>query len=180
MYQISSAVLLVENGTCTKTLISQILYKLVEMKSRLNYGKSNHIWHCFIMLFCNCSRNIAFNRHQLFNAYTEQLRDESRIFEFDLERSFNSTEDYFRKILHFRCLAGSKYTSLTLMLFQNRQNDTKEPQQEVKLKSANLAQNYKSVDNIFPCQKLLRGGEFGGIGWMLELFLPDQEIFRLQ
>ena len=65
------------------------------------------------------------------------------------------------------------------MLFQNRQNDTKEPQQEVKLKSANLAQNYKSVDNIFPCQKLLRGEEFGGIGWMLELFLPDQEIFRL-
>ena len=63
-----------------------------------------------------------------------------------------------------------------LMLFQNRQNDTEEPQKELSQKPANSSQNRKSLVNILPCPKLVRRGKFGGRRRIPELFFPSQEI----
>ena len=63
-----------------------------------------------------------------------------------------------------------------LILFQNRQNDTEEPQKELSQKPANSSQNRKSLVNILPCQKLARRGKFGGRGRIPESFFPGQEI----
>ena len=63
-----------------------------------------------------------------------------------------------------------------LMLFQNKQNVTEEPQKEVSQKPQNSSKNRKSLINILPCQKLVRRGKFGGRGRIPESFLPGQEI----
>ena len=63
-----------------------------------------------------------------------------------------------------------------LMLFQNRQSDTEEPQKDLSKKPENSSENRKSLANVLSCQKLLKGGKFGGRGQIPRTFLPGQEL----
>ena len=63
-----------------------------------------------------------------------------------------------------------------LMLFQNRQSDTEDPQKDLSKKPENSSENRKSLANVLSCQKLLKGGKFGGRGQIPRTFLPGQEL----
>ena len=70
-------------------------------------------------------------------------------------------------------IGGSHHT--ILMLFQNSQNSTTEPQMDISRKPETLRGNKKSLGTILPCQRLLKRGKFGR-GKIPESFLPSEKV----